>query len=92
MNWIEEEHLKFYNNLAKLDPVQRSSAALDHVANLLQGNQTLDGLKAIESILTYWKLNLQRPEDEERANTLFYHLYDRMNLPEKAKMFRQKSH
>ena len=91
MNWNEDEHLSFYSGLKALDPAERSHATLDRARDLLQKARSADELK-IESVLTYWKLNLNFTEHLDRANTLFYHLYQRMGEPNKAQKFLHKDH
>lgn len=92
MDWNEEEHLIFYASLNDLDARQRSKVTLDRARDMLQQSTKADELKAIESVLTYWKLNLKHQDDKERADTLFYHLYQRMGEPEKANTFSQRRH
>ncbi len=90
MNWDEEEHLTFYASLSNLEVAERSKVTLDRARDLLQAKTIQDELKEAESVLTYWKMNVDYPSDENRANTLFYHLYQRLGDSEKAKKFLPK--
>lgn len=92
MNWDEEAHINFYSSLRKLDPAEQSKAVLDRARDLLKESRTADDLKAVESVLTYWKLNLRHEDDKQRADALFYHLYQRMDDPDRAGNFRPLGH
>lgn len=80
--------MTFYASLSNLEVAERSKVTLDRARDLLQAKTTQDELKAAESVLTYWKMNVDYPSDESRANTLFYHLYQRLGEPERANAFR----
>ena len=92
MNWNEEEHSNFYNSLHKLEPADQSDTILNRARDLLKKSKTPDDLKAVESLLTYWKLNLRFEKDLQRADALLYHLYQRMGDPKRAVKFRPLGH
>ena len=88
MNWNEEAHQQFYNELRQMDETQRSRALLDRAGELLKRSQGNDDLKSVESLLTYWRMHVQDEDDQGRADSLFYHLYNRMGEPERARKFK----
>ena len=88
MDWDENQHQQFYQSLKNMAPPERSQAALNRARQLLQNSRSADDLKAVESVLIYWKLNLRNPEDQDQANAIFYHLYQRMDDPERAREFK----
>jgi hypothetical protein len=92
MNWNEEAHISFYQSLRSMEASAQSKAILDRAGTLLRESGSKDELKAVESLLTFWKLNLRWDEDKSRAEALFYHLYQRMGDPDKASNFRPLGH
>ncbi|MDZ7848613.1 MAG: hypothetical protein U5L96_18780 [Owenweeksia sp.] len=90
-SWSDEEHFNFYESLKELNSQERSQSLLNKATQLLEtaSDKDQDLLKAAESILTYWLLNNEITEDQDRAHTLLYQVYMRMGESEKARAFRR---
>ncbi len=89
--WTEEYHQEFYNHLKNLSIEDCSRALIDQSKKLISEakGQDPDLLKAAESIMGYWLMQVNHDEDRFQANQVLCRIYEAMGEPEKAKNFGQ---
>ena len=89
MEWDEDKHAALYTKIKSLSKVEASELVLQEVKKMLLQSKDgdHDSIKAAESLMIYWQLNLSNTKDKSFAGTLLYQIYQRLNQPEKARKF-----
>lgn len=88
--WTGEDHQEFYQRIKSLGPAECSRALIEQSQKLLalaKGSDH-DLLKAAESMMGYWLMQVGHEEDRFQANQLLARIYTELGEPEKAKGFR----
>ena len=88
-SWSEQEHREFYNRLKNLNVEERSKALIGQAQELRMASvgSDKDLLKAAESMMTFWTLNVRHAPDCEQAHALLCDIYNDLDEPEKARKF-----